>query len=124
MKYTIIFILVLYTFISCNTKEKLSNNDLIKENLKGDVVLVETQETSKDYTDYFTATFFNNLGMKELFFISSKTSLSKLLRKDEIKYVNNKIVESINKLYTIDGDNKIYSDNYSIKFKYDKDGRF
>ena len=44
--------------------------------------------------------------------------------KDEIKYVNNKIVESINKLYTIDGDNKIYSDNYSIKFKYDKDGRF
>ena len=124
MKYTIIFILVLYTFISCNTKEKLSNNDLIKENLKGDVVLVETQETSKDYTDHFTATFFNNLGMKELFFISSKTSLSKLLRKDEIKYVNNKIVESINKWYTIDGDNKIYSDNYSIKFKYDKDGRF
>ena len=61
MKYTIIFILVLYTFISCNTKEKLSNNDLIKENLKGDVVLVETQETSKDYTDHFTATFFNNL---------------------------------------------------------------
>ena len=33
MKYTIIFILILYTFISCNTKEKLSNNDLIKEKL-------------------------------------------------------------------------------------------